>query len=203
MSFNFPDRVLGQVFADFGNDPFLDIGVEGVPQIGERARRRDDDQRCDAALAHHFLQSRRHPLDEAVLFQSMPVGLFNTAAAVRSRVRKTDYGPVGSLLVGRRVLLGEDALGLQVGEFLIAGIAQEESFAAVTDEDEGVMRYCELVHIQLPSESNAPRMAAAMSLTLQRQGCEVQRAAILRGARGPPYGLLRGRRFGLRLGFLS
>jgi hypothetical protein len=27
MSFNFPDRVLGQVFADFGNDPFLDIGV--------------------------------------------------------------------------------------------------------------------------------------------------------------------------------
>jgi hypothetical protein len=35
MSFNFPDRVLGQVFADFGNDPFLDIGVEGVPQIGE------------------------------------------------------------------------------------------------------------------------------------------------------------------------
>jgi len=78
MSFNFPDRVLGQVFADFGNDPFLDIGVEGVPQIGERARRRDDDQRGDAALAHHFLQSRRHPLDEAVLFQSMPVGLFNT-----------------------------------------------------------------------------------------------------------------------------
>lgn len=160
MSFNFPDRVLGQVFADFGNDPFLDIGVEGVPQIGERARRRDDDQRGDAALAHHFLQSRRHPLDEAVLFQSMPVGLFNTAAAMRSRVRKTDYGPVGSLLVGRRVLLGEDALGLQVGEFLIAGIAQEESFAAVTDEDEGVMRYCELVHIQLPNESNAPRMAA-------------------------------------------
>ncbi len=43
MSFDFSDRVLGEVFADFGNDPFLDIGVERVAQISERARRRDDD----------------------------------------------------------------------------------------------------------------------------------------------------------------
>ena len=157
MSFDFSDRVLGKVFADFGNDPLLDVGVEGVAQIGERARRRDDDQRGDAALAHHFLQSRRHPLDEAVLFQSMPVGLFNTAAAMRSCVRKTDRGSVGSLLMGWRVLLGEDALSLQVGELFITSIAHEEGFAPVTDEDDGVMRNCELVHIQLPNE---PRIAA-------------------------------------------
>jgi hypothetical protein len=57
--------------------------------------------------------------------------------------------------MGRRVLLGEDALGLQIGELLIAGIAQEQRLAAVTNEHHGIMGYCEPIHVELLTKSVA------------------------------------------------
>ena len=104
------------------------------------------------APAHHILQSGRHALDEAVLLQVMPVGLLHAAAAMRSRALKAASGPVGTLLVGRRIFLGEDALDLQIGELLVAVIAQEKRLAAVADEHQGVMGDGELGHMKLPND---------------------------------------------------
>ena len=72
-----------------------------------------------------LLQSGRYTLGEAVLLQVVPVGLFDAAAAMRSRALDAASGPVGTLLVGRRVLLGEDTLNPQIGKLRVAGIAQE------------------------------------------------------------------------------
>jgi hypothetical protein len=49
--------------------------------------------------------------------------------------------------VGRRVHVGEDLRGFQVGKFLVAVVAQEQRFASVADENHGAMGDCELIHI--------------------------------------------------------
>jgi hypothetical protein len=38
MCFDFRQQVLGQILADFGDDPLLHVGVEGAAQVGARAR---------------------------------------------------------------------------------------------------------------------------------------------------------------------
>jgi hypothetical protein len=39
------DRLIGEVFVEFGHDLCLDVGMKGAPQLGERLRRRGD-QNC-------------------------------------------------------------------------------------------------------------------------------------------------------------
>ena len=69
--------------------------------------------------------------------------------------REGPAGGVGSLLVGRRILVGENALGHQIGKLLVAFVAQKERLAAVADEDESVMRNGELVHSETPDKGRA------------------------------------------------
>lgn len=147
VSLDFPNGVLGQILADFGHDPFLDVGMEGTPQIGKGARRRDNDERRHVTRAHDVLQSGGHALRKAVLLEVMPVGLLHAAVPMRPGALDAPSGSVGSLFVGWWVLLGKHLLGLQIGELLVALIAQEQGLAAVTDEDHGVVRYCDFVHV--------------------------------------------------------
>jgi hypothetical protein len=48
--------------------------------------------------------------------------------------------------MGRRVVVGEDALDLEIGKFLVALVAQEQGLAAIADEDDGVMGDLNLGH---------------------------------------------------------
>ena len=45
--FNVPDRVIGEVFVDLGDNPALHVVMKHVPQLRERARRRDNDDVLD------------------------------------------------------------------------------------------------------------------------------------------------------------
>ena len=79
----------------------------------------------------------------------MPVGLIHAAAPMRAGAPKGRARLVGALLMGRRIFVGENLLGLQVGKFLVAVVAQEQRFASVADENHGVVGDCELIHISL------------------------------------------------------
>ena len=101
MRFDVRDRVVGQVLADFGDDALLHVGMEGAAQVGERARRRGDDDGGHVVGAHEFFQFRRHAFDEPMLLEMMPVGLFHGAATMRASALDAASGPVGALFVGR------------------------------------------------------------------------------------------------------
>jgi hypothetical protein len=46
-----------------------------------------------------------------------------------------------------RILISKNLLSFQIGKFFVTIVAQEQRLAAVADENQGVVRNCELVHI--------------------------------------------------------
>ena len=79
----------------------------------------------------------------------MPVGLIDAAAPMRAGVGKGRARLVGALLMSRRIFIGENLLGFQVGKFLVTIVAKEQRLASIADEDHGVVGDCELIHISL------------------------------------------------------
>src|SRR6516225_654566 len=150
MFFDLVRRMLGKVLVDFGDDPPLHVGVERVPQVCERPRRGDNDERLHLALTNEMLHRRGDPLSEAVLLEIVPVGGFNAAAKVRAGTLKGTPWPVTALLVRRWVIVDEDALDFEIRKLLVASIAQEQCLTTVADEHEGVLGDGEPVHGMSP-----------------------------------------------------
>ena len=76
--------MLGQILADLGHDPLLDVGVEGSPQLGERLRRGDDDKRLHFARPHQRFHGGGNAVGEAMLFDVVPVGRLDAAPEIGS-----------------------------------------------------------------------------------------------------------------------
>ena len=74
--------------------------------------------------------------------------------------------PIGSLIVGGRVLVDENALSHKIRELLIASVSQEQRLAAVANENESVMGNNGLVHFEL--RSNKARFARTDRVKLLR-----------------------------------
>ena len=142
-----PHRMIGEVLANFREDPLFHVGMEGATQVGKRARRRGNDEGRDGPAAYHTLQRSGHPSNETVLLKAMPVSLIDTAAPMRAGPRKGRAWLVGALLMSRRILISKNLLSFQIGKFFVTIVAQEQRLAAVADENQGVVRNCELVHI--------------------------------------------------------
>ena len=105
--------MIGEVLADLGHDPFLDVLMKGAAQVGEGARRRDNDQCRYGTLAHQMLQCGSDAGNEANLLQTVPVGLGDAAVTNAFGAQDGDAGPVGALLMSERVYVGEDLFGFQ------------------------------------------------------------------------------------------
>jgi hypothetical protein len=90
------------------------------------------------ALPHQLLERFRHHAGEMVLLQIVPIGLLDRAAAMPD-AGEAAARSVGALLMGRRVVIEEDALGLEVGVLLVTFIAQEQRLAPVADENNGIV----------------------------------------------------------------
>ncbi len=104
-----------------------------------------------AALAHDRLQNLGGALGEAMLLDLMPVGRLHRAARAGMGAVEGAAGLVGSLFAARRIFLaGHHAFGHQIGVFLVALVAQEQCFAAVADEDEGVVGKRDFMHDHTP-----------------------------------------------------
>jgi hypothetical protein len=90
------------------------------------------------------LRTRGRALARALL----PRGVHVAGAGRRHRLpeqgRDLRARLVGALLMGRRILIGENLFGFQVGKFLVTVIAQEQRLASVADENHGVVGDCEL-----------------------------------------------------------
>ena len=54
MLFDLANWMFGQVLADFGDNPAFNIGMKGVPQICQGARRRRYDERSHVAFTHEL-----------------------------------------------------------------------------------------------------------------------------------------------------
>src|SRR5262249_1995302 len=133
------------ILADLSDDALPDISVNAPPQICEGARRRNDDERLQLALAYESLQCRSDLIHESVRFDIVPVSLFH-ARTDRPNTGKCPSRPVSPLLTGRRVDVSHDPLGLQVGKFLVTRVAQEKRLTAVTDENEAIVREVNVFH---------------------------------------------------------
>jgi len=187
MPLDLPNGMLGEILVDFPNDARFHIGVKRMPQVCERARRRHDDQCRRAAFAHQTLQRGGHSLSKAMLLDFMPIRRLHGAAADRMGARERATGTIGPLLVRRRVLFGENALGHQIGKHLIAGVAQEKRLAAVADENESVMRNSELVHAGLLTNDARRRGGAARTrFSTERRGISLH--SFYHGEKGPVSG---------------
>jgi hypothetical protein len=96
-----------------------------------------------------MLHRRSDPLSEAVLLEIVPVGDFNAATEIRAGALEGATRAVRALFVRRRVIIDEDALGLEIRKPLVAGVAQEQRLTAIADEHEGVLGDVEFVHVGL------------------------------------------------------
>jgi hypothetical protein len=70
---------------EVSNDSRSHIGMEGMPQVCERTRRRRDNKRFHISRAHELLQGGGDALREAMLLEVMPVDILHAAAEVRRR----------------------------------------------------------------------------------------------------------------------
>ena len=82
---------------------------------------------------------------EPLLLELMPVGIFHRAPA-RAHARESAARLIRALLPRGRILIAQDPFSLEIEEFLIPFIAQEQRLAAVADENECVMGDVELCH---------------------------------------------------------
>ena len=103
--------MVGEILADFSHDPLFHVGMKGPAQVGKRARWRGDDEGRDRAAAHHALERSGDAFDKTVLLEVMPVGLIDAATPMRAAAPKGRARLVGALLMGRRILIGENLLG--------------------------------------------------------------------------------------------
>src|SRR4249919_2004298 len=133
MLLDFPDWKLGQILVDFGDDAVFHVGVKGVAQLRERARRSNDDDRLDPFRAHQLLQGGSDALGKALLLQLVPIRRLHAAALVLGGALEDPPGAIGTLVVGRLIFIGEHALGGQIHQSRVAGIAQEQCLLPVAD----------------------------------------------------------------------
>jgi hypothetical protein len=159
MPLDLVDRMMGEILVHLRDDARLHIGVEGLAQVGERARRRSDNGGLHVALAHQLFERVGDLASEAVLLDLVPVGRFDGAALVlRSRPRGQPARTLGALVAGQRVVVDEHLFGGQIGKFLVAGVAQKQRLAAVADEHDRVMRNADLGAHGSSCDTNAARL---------------------------------------------
>ena len=132
--------ILGEVPVDFGDDLVLDVGVQAFSQVREGLGRRGDHQGLDGALARQGLQRGAGALREPVLLDLVPVRRLHRAMGGPIGAQGASR-PVGSLFMGARVFVRHNLDGDEISEFLVSFVAEEQRLAAISDEDEGVMRY--------------------------------------------------------------
>ena len=146
MAFDLVDRVVGEILVYFRNDPPFYVGMESMSQICKRARRRHDNESFHLPLTYETFHRDGHPLDEAMLLEIVPIGIFNPAAQIRSSALERAARSVSTLLMSRRVFVNENTLGLEVWESLVTSVAQEKRLAAITDEYESIVGNVEFAH---------------------------------------------------------
>jgi hypothetical protein len=139
VSLDFRDGMLGEILVDFTNNPRFRIGMQRMPQVCERAGRSCKDQCWRSALWHEALQSGRRPLSKTMLLDFMPIRRLHSTAADCVGAREGATGAIGSLIVRRRILVEENALGHQIAKPFVTFVAQKKRLAAVTGENGSIM----------------------------------------------------------------
>src|ERR1700693_1137953 len=83
---------------------------------------------------------------------------------------------VGTLFMSRRITIDEHALGLEIREFLVTVIAQEQRLASIADEYDRVVRNLDFAHepsnLQLIRLNRTTPDSALILVKLDRAGCE-------------------------------
>src|SRR6185437_2807958 len=104
------------------------------PYCAEGACRRDEIERLDGMGADALVETIGELAQEIPLRQDVKVGLFHRATAA-SHGTDGPPGPVGPLVVGRRIFLRVGLAHLQLGILAIADVFQQQSFLPITDSE--------------------------------------------------------------------
>lgn len=81
-----------------------------------------------------------------MLFNVVPIRRLHAAAPRRVSAGEGAAGLVAALVARHRIGVDENVLGDEIGELLVAIVAQEQRLAAVPDKDNRVMRNIALAH---------------------------------------------------------
>ena len=110
-----------------------------MAQVGERPRRRHDDNLLCMCFVQKPIQSVGDSAGEPMFSDVVPVGLLHRAA-VRLDARQCSSRPIRPLFMGRRVVIFQDPpdfqAWLQPGTF----IEDKKCLAAVSDKNNCAMR---------------------------------------------------------------
>src|SRR5579864_7473174 len=79
---DFPNWTVGQILVELGDNSIFHVGVKGMPQLRNRARRSDNHDLFHLFCADEALQRGGDMRDEALLLQLMPIGSVHAAAQI-------------------------------------------------------------------------------------------------------------------------
>src|ERR1700682_2856697 len=144
--FNFSERMFGQVLVYFRDNACLYISMECVSQFGEGFRRSHYDESLDLVRPDHLFHRRCDLLREAVLFDVMPIGWFESAPTACDGSFAHPSRPVAALLVGRRILLLKHPVSPEIRKFRVAIVSQEQGLSAVADKHQGIVGNFQHIH---------------------------------------------------------
>jgi hypothetical protein len=149
------ERMPGEVLVDLCDDPRFHVVVEGIAQVGQGARRSGNNRRLHLAFAYQFLERVGDLPGEAMFVDLVPVGLLNGAALVLGiGAREKPSWPIAALIVGRRILIDEHLFRREIGEFLVADVAQKQRLAAVADKHDRVVWNVDFVAHESSTDSS-------------------------------------------------
>jgi len=138
--------VFRQVFVDLGDDLAQQRVRERVTRLGQRPGRRHDHERADVTRVIAGAECGCHALGEAVFGDLVPIGLLYAAASAAEMFDGAP-GPVATdLRRGGVCLVNEHRGRLQIGERLVAFVAQNKRLAPIADEDPSMMGKGNICH---------------------------------------------------------
>ena len=135
-----------EVLRDLGRDRSADDVTEMLPENAERLGRRDDEQRLRLLGCDQLAEIGRDHGQELDFARLMEIGRLDGAA--RAAVRLVDTaGPVGAEVVRRRLELRKMLDRLQVDQFGVALVAEEQRLGAVADHHQRMPRNRDVFHL--------------------------------------------------------
>src|SRR5437879_3740814 len=122
-----------QFLRDFAGDPLGDLRVEGLAQVPQYLRRRDDDELLEKIGVRVTIERVGKFDGKPLLGDMVPVGFFHGASG-NAGTCAGSARTIAALLARGRIVAGENSLDDEIDTLGVAFIAQEESLLTIADE---------------------------------------------------------------------
>ena len=127
-----------QFLWDFGGHALGDFRMEGLAQVSQYFRRRDDHELIEKIGVRMTIECVGKFAGKPLLGNVMPVGFFHGASG-NARTCAGSTRTIAALLARGRIVAGQNPLDNEIDTPGVAFVAQEESLLTIADEEESVV----------------------------------------------------------------